>query len=126
MIFIYTENEANHNIQEGKKVSWKDAVFYPTRDFIKTFFAQRGYKDGVHGLVLSLLQAFYAEIIFVKMWEKQGYPDTSSKNFLEEVVEVLKVVGKELKYWILSEKISQTSDPSKKLVYKILRKKTQS
>jgi hypothetical protein len=124
MIFIYTENEANHNVQDGKKVVWHDAIFYPIRDFIKTFFAQKGYLDGVHGLVLSMLQAFYAEIIFVKMWEKQGYPDAVSKTFLEDVISVFKTVGKEMKYWIYSEKISQTSDPSKKLVYKILRKQT--
>jgi hypothetical protein len=71
-----------------------------------------------------MLQAFYAEIIFVKMWEKQGYPDAVSKTFLEDVISVFKTVGKEMKYWIYSEKISQTSDPSKKLVYKILRKQT--
>ena len=124
MIFIYTENEAAHNIRDGKTVSWKDAIFYPARDFIKTFFAQKGYLDGVHGLVLSLLQAFYAEIIFVKMWEKQGYPETADKNFLQEVINTLKTVGNEMKYWILSEKIERTSDPSRKIIYKILRKRT--
>lgn len=124
MIFIYTENEAAHNIKDGKRVDWKDAIFYPARDFIKTFFAQKGYLDGVHGLVLSMLQAFYAEIIFVKMWEKQGYPDAVSKTFLEDVISVFKTVGKEMKYWIYSEKISQTKNPPKKFVYKLLRKRT--
>ena len=124
MIGIYTENEANHKYNDGERVTWKDAILYPGRDFIKTFFAQRGYLDGVHGLVLSLLQAFYAEIIFIKLWEKQGYPDAEEKTFLREVVNTLTTIGREMKYWVLSEKIDTTSDPSKKLMYKILRKRT--
>lgn len=124
MIGIYTENEATHKYEDGVRVTWKDAIFYPGRDFIKTFFAQRGYLDGVHGLVLSLLQAFYAEIIFIKLWEKQGYPDSTKQNFVEEVIGTLKTIGKEMKYWVLSEKIDTTSDPSKKLIYKIIRKRT--
>lgn len=32
---------------------------------------QRGYRDGRHGLVLSLLMAFYRLLSHIKLWERQ-------------------------------------------------------
>ncbi len=56
----YTESEAENFIASGKQIHWYDAIRWPADDFVKTFFFQKGYKDGLHGLVLSQLQAFYA------------------------------------------------------------------
>src|SRR3989338_2744981 len=65
----YTDNEAENFLKSGKKIIWIDAVRWPLSDFLTNFFARQSYKDGLHGLVLSLLQAFYALEVFSKIWE---------------------------------------------------------
>lgn len=72
----YTESETENFIKSGKQIYWYDAIRWPTNDFLKTFFLQKGYKDGLHGLVLSLFQAFYSLVFFAKVWErKENFKD---------------------------------------------------
>lgn len=121
---IYTDNEAKQFIKSGKEITWVDAIRFPANDFLKTFFAEKGYKDGLHGLVLSLLQAFYSEIVFAKIWEKQGFKEFNDPSFLKNVVGEIRKMRKEVKYWILTAIIAETKNPFKKLVLKYKRRKT--
>lgn len=120
---IYTESEVKNRLEEKVEIQWADALRYPTGDFLKTFFSQKGYKDGLHGLVLSLLQAFYMEIVFVKLWEKQGFKEKTPDNFLKELYEEFRKIKKEFKYWFLTSWINETKNPFKKIIYKFARKK---
>ncbi|MEK9143666.1 MAG: glycosyltransferase family 2 protein [Patescibacteria group bacterium] len=99
---------------------WYDAIRFPLSDFLKIYFAERAYKDGLHGLVLALLQSFYSFCTFAKLWE--------SEKFSEHEIPV-SVVGKELvraqrevRYWLLSAKIGETHYAIKKIWYRIIRK----
>lgn len=117
----YTESEVANFMQSGKSINWHDAIRFPSQDFLKTFFLQSGYKDGLHGLVLSLLQAFYAFIVFAKVWErKEDFKDITPDNFLTEVIKEFKNLVKDTKYWIYTALMIQNK--SKKLIYKTLRK----
>ncbi len=117
----YTESETDNFIKSGKTLNWYDAIRWPVNDFLKTFFLQKGYKDGLHGLVLSLLQAFYGLVFFAKVWErKEGFKDLTPPNFLVQVVKEFKLSLKDIKYWIYESLISD--HPSKKILYKIRRK----
>lgn len=119
---IYTESEAENFLTQGKKISWVDALRFPANDFLKTFFAQKGYKDGLHGLVLSLLQAFYALIVFAKIWEKQGFTQYDSSHFLEDISQESKKISHELKYWLLTQRIESSSHPIQKFISRLRRK----
>lgn len=119
---IYTESEVENFLSAGKKVTGMDALNFPIRDFLKTFFAQEGYKDGLHGLVLSLLQAFYSFIVFAKIWEKQGFQEYNSPNFLIELGNRSKIFFEEMKYWYLTAFISGSHNILQKLLCKIQRK----
>lgn len=119
---IYTENEVDKIIASGQRLNWINAIRFPVNDFLKTFFAQKGYKDGLHGLVLSLLQAFYSEIIFVKIWEKNGFKEENPKDFLKLIELELKKIKKELKYWFMSSYINESKSILKKLYFRISRK----
>lgn len=119
---IYTENEVKRIMSLGVNLEWIDAIRFPLNDFLKTFFAQKGYKDGLHGLVLSLLQAFYSEIIFVKIWEKKGFKEENPVNFLLLLQKEVKKLQKEFKYWFLTSLIGESRNPLKKLFYRIIRK----
>jgi glycosyltransferase involved in cell wall biosynthesis len=119
---IYTESEAEAYINSGKKITWIDAIRFPVDDFLKTFFLQKGYKDGLHGLVLSLLQAFYAEITFAKIWEKQGFPEENNPNFLQSVHKESKRVAAEFSYWFATEFIADKKNKISRLPLQIRRK----
>lgn len=100
--------------------AWYDAIRFPCSDFLKIYFAQKGYKDGLHGLVLALFQAFYSFCVFAKVWEMKGFPqrDVTPKTVSDE----LELRGKEAKYWILTMTISETKSVIVKIKGKIDRK----
>lgn len=117
---IYTESEVEKYVSAGYRISWRDAIRFPASDFMKLYFAQNGYKDGLHGLVLAMLQAFYSFIIFVKLWEREKFREieVSPQNALDEVEKT----GKEMSYWILTTKIRRETNPIFKLWQLMLRK----
>lgn len=117
---IYTENELKKYEAAGYRVSWRDVVRFPVSDFMKLFFAQNGYKDGLHGLVLAMLQAFYSFIIFVKLWEKEKFREIDISP--DQAMGELSHSGKEISYWMTTTKIREASNPLIKWWYKILRK----
>lgn len=65
----YTTIQARELKQEGYKFEWKDLFEKPLSEFLSRFFANSGYKDGVHGLALSFLQAFSFLVMYLKIWE---------------------------------------------------------
>ncbi len=56
----YTRFEAEVLFNRGVRPTAKSFVGQPAREFARRYFTLEGYKDGVHGLVLSLLMAYYA------------------------------------------------------------------
>lgn len=117
---IYTENETAVFLKSDKKISSLDSLKWPVSDFLKTFFAQEGYKDGLHGLVLSLLQAFYTEVTFAKIWEKQGFKEGELGP--EEINKEFKKSGKEINYWLWEVQIREAKNQLQKLIFKLKRK----
>lgn len=121
MLNIYVPSEVKN--RQGVRVHWVDSIRFPVNDFLKTFFLQKGYKDGMHGLVLALLQAFYMEIVFAKLWEKQEFNKENPKNFLKELSRELKTISKEFVYWMLTSFLRETKNPFKKIIYKVARRR---
>ncbi len=106
--------------QSNYVLSWYDAFRFPVSDFLKIYFAQHGYRDGLHGLVLALFQAFYSFAVFAKYWEMNGFTDRDISS--EEIALELKHNAKELKYWQLSMGIDESRSTVGKIHKKILRK----
>jgi len=111
-----TTSEALALKESQYQLSWFDALRFPLSDFIKIFFAQNGYRDGLHGLVLSLFQGFYSFIVFTKLWEMEQFSQKSVT--LPTMLEELKKQKHELSYWITSVKIRE----SRNIFYTILLK----
>lgn len=101
---IYTENEVENLIKSGRKINWYEAIRLPVADFLSVFFKREGYKDGLHGLVLSLLQSFYALIVFAKAWEKQKFWEYNPDHFLKEVSQEFNQAGKDYLFWQTKKK----------------------
>lgn len=118
----YTENDKNLFLAQQKKIEWFDAIRFPAAEFLKRFFREQGYKDGLHGLVLSLFQSFSAFVTFAKVWEAGNFKETDSQNFLVKTQKELVGALGEMRYWFLTAKVENTGNPVKKIWYRILRK----
>lgn len=120
-MMVYAPNEAKNKLANGYIFSYLDALRFPAREFISRFFAREGYKDGLHGLVLSLLMAFYHEIIFVFLWEHEKYVNVRSEEFLTDVKKESVHIGRELAYWFTTESL-KAARGLEKITLKIKRK----
>lgn len=77
----YTDIQSDGLIEGGYKFHWPDLLIKPTNEFFSRFFAGEGYKDGVHGLALGLLQLFSEAVVYMKVWEKRGFEEEEVKGF---------------------------------------------
>lgn len=115
----YAQNEADSLLEKGYQLSHFDAIRFPINEFLSRFFARKGYKDGFHGLMLSLLMAFYHFVIFSLIWEKKGFRDYKSENFLKESEDEIRKASKDILFWITKEKLENIKNPLKRGFYKI-------
>lgn len=56
----YTRYEAQVWFAEGKHARWRGALGQPVREFFRRYISLQGWRDGGHGLLLSVLMAYYA------------------------------------------------------------------
>ena len=76
---------------------WKDLITKPSSEFLSRFFAGQGYRDGVHGLALSSLQAYSELVLYLKLWGLQGFKE---KNLnMNDVIFEMDRSKSELVYW---------------------------
>ncbi len=111
----YTTIQANELVEAGYMFQWSDLITKPLSEFMGRFFANRGFEDGLHGLVLSLLQAFSFLVVYLKVWEADGFKE--EKINLSQLKEVSKQGGKEIDYWF--KYVNLSKNPVKKLFQKI-------
>ena len=114
----YTTNDADFLLEKKENIFWTDAIRFPADEFFKRFFLWEGYKDGLHGLVLSGLQAFNRLIVFAKIWETQGFPEYTELDFHSEVIKQSKKVARDWNYWLVFTEINKT----KKVILKVKNK----
>jgi hypothetical protein len=55
----YTEYDAGILFKQGVRAKPRNFVLQPLREFRRRFFSLKGYRDGLHGLHLSALMAYY-------------------------------------------------------------------
>ncbi|OGG08336.1 hypothetical protein A2154_03620 [Candidatus Gottesmanbacteria bacterium RBG_16_43_7] len=119
-IQIYADNEAENLASAQYRYSWYDAIRFPVSDFVKIYFAQKAYQDGLHGLVLSIFQAFYSFVVFTKLWERNAFReiDISPENVRAEIN---RSVG-EIIYWNLTTAQNHAQGFLAKLFWRLKRK----
>jgi (heptosyl)LPS beta-1,4-glucosyltransferase len=79
------------------KFKWTDLIRRPTAEFLSRFFAGDGFRDGIHGLALSMLQAFSELVLYLKIWGLNKFKEENIN--IKEIVEELESTKKELNYW---------------------------
>lgn len=93
----YTTEHAKLLIKDGYKFEWPDLIKKPVSEFLSRYFQGEGYKDGLHGLALSGLQAFSELVMYLKVWEKQKFKETELS--VDEVIDQMKETEDDFHYW---------------------------
>ncbi len=103
----YARVEATELVTKDDHYTILDACKRATSEFVSRFFADKGYKDGAHGLVLALLQVFYNLLVYMFVWEKKGYPEVTQTNLMKSTTQLFITTSKEILYWMSREKITR-------------------
>jgi glycosyltransferase involved in cell wall biosynthesis len=65
----YAEWGAAQAFRDGRRASFLEIGFRPWWRFVRTYFLQLGFLDGMHGFVLCVLQAFGSFLKYARLWE---------------------------------------------------------
>ena len=67
----YTTLAARQMRREGRRSDWIDLAVRPPAAFLRNYVVRGGMRDGARGLIVSMLNAGYVLLKFVKLWELQ-------------------------------------------------------
>lgn len=114
---IYTESDAASSLNDI--VTWESFVLEPVRDMVKIYYAQGGYKDGNHGVVLSILQGIYTFATLAKRWEKEGFPQKAVSQ--EKIRYLVDELYREIRFWEYEIRIREAT-PLGRIMLKVARR----
>jgi len=96
----YAKADAIERVESGQKLSLVQATRLSVSELISRFFAGEGYRDGMHGLVLAILQSFYYFMVYAYYWEAKKYKDLESESTIQSFPRVWFSHGlSEVLYW---------------------------
>ncbi len=101
----YAKYEAISIIQQNKAYSLSDAFKQATSEFTSRLFAHEGYRDGMHGFVLAILQMFYYFLVYFYVWEQNKYKDPEGKRSETHVRGFFQQLLFETNYWIAKKEL---------------------
>ena len=114
----YSGIQADELFAQDYKLKTSDFILKPIQEFNSRFFFAEGYKDGFHGLIFSILQAFAIALIYIRLWEKQGSQDKPLTK--ESFVSASQETNFEYDFWFNKYfKNEYSSSFFKKLILKI-------
>ena len=95
----YTDVQARVLLQKEYKFVWRDLIRKPLQEFLSRYFAGEGYKDGIHGLSLALLQAFSELTLYLKIWQSEQFKPEALD--VKELSKEAKRAKRQLDWWII-------------------------
>lgn len=94
----YTTVQSKNLIDSSYRFHWHDLVRKPADEFFSRYFFGEAYRDGVHGLALSALQAFSELVVYLKVWQGLKYRPTDIKPI--DIHTILKKLDQDFHYWL--------------------------
>lgn len=116
----YTTIQAKELNKKGVEFKWRFVISKPVSEFLRRYFAENGYKDGLHGLTVCLLQTLSELVIYAKLWQKQKFRKVKIDQ--ENTYQELKKASDEFVWWVYESKILTSNNIFKKLWLKTRRK----
>lgn len=105
----------------GHRFTAADLVTKPIAEFMRRFFLTEGWRDGLFGLVLSLLMGVQTLVIYAYLWELQGKRASLTTKETQTLFRRLREKGSELSYWLASMAVDNTKG-AKKYLHRARRK----
>lgn len=68
----YTTLVARQRFEKGKRAGVAQLLGHPPAAFFKKYVLQQGFRDGVPGLMIASLHAFFTFVKYAKLWELQN------------------------------------------------------
>lgn len=76
----YAKQEAQDRYDSERPFRLTEAVRLSVSELISRYFAAQGYRDGLHGLMLSVLQSFYYFLVYAYYWELSSYKELEAES----------------------------------------------
>lgn len=108
----YARSEAASFIQKKENYTLSQTLQKSLSEFIGRFFSSEGYKDGMHGFVLSVLQMFYYFLVYFYFWEKKKYSNLE-KNIPEDFQKFTHNLNYETNFWLIKKDLVSSSQKIK-------------
>jgi len=70
-INYYSSLHAEENYESKKKITGLSILLHGLSAFLRPFISLKGYKDGMHGLLISFLNGLTTILNYAKLWELQ-------------------------------------------------------
>lgn len=70
---LYTSLEVKNIVKNNsnRKIKWFNFIFNPLSTFLRMYFSNSGWRDGIRGFLLSSYSSLYCLLKYAKTWEVQ-------------------------------------------------------
>ncbi len=65
----YTSLAARQMFEDGRRANWFDVLIHPPLAFVRNYLLRGGFRDGMPGLIVSVMNSYYVSLKFAKLWE---------------------------------------------------------
>jgi glycosyltransferase involved in cell wall biosynthesis len=76
----YSTLAARQMFEDGRRTGALRIVLHADAAFLRNYVIRAGFRDGTAGLIVSMLNAYYVALKFVKLWEEQKKREARSKK----------------------------------------------
>lgn len=115
----YAKSEATDYMEKKVTVTLSETIRNSISEFISRFFADEGFRDGIHGFILAFLQMFYPFLVYIYYWESKKYHHDDSTNIAGLTKEYFKKGMLETQHW-MEVKNLQKKTMREKVISKLL------
>lgn len=67
----WTDLDAQAFFEQGVRSSWWKIIAYPKAKFIRNYIVKQGFRDGMPGLIMSLMMSFHSFLTRAKLYKLQ-------------------------------------------------------
>lgn len=94
----YSSIQAKLLIEKNYKFIWRDLITKPLSEFLSRYFAGEGYRDGLHGLAMSILQSFSEAMVYMKVWQEEKFLEQAISP--EEIAREMGDAQGQINWWL--------------------------
>lgn len=116
----YAKAEAETLVKQKPSYSLPDAIKSAISEFISRYFAYDGYRDGMHGFVLAILQMLNSFLVYFYYWEVKGYKKIDQQIINNGVHAYFKQFYLEVNHWMIVKKLIKKTETIKARLINIL------